>query len=83
MHRDTDDNREITSRNPVPMADCEDIMLRVVVFESTQTQASSKYFLQKKSPLQKSQEVDVPACQTRKENRLLALNLLTYLRNKI
>lgn len=47
MHRDTNDKREIISRNPVPMADCEDIMLRVVVFESTQTQASSKYFLHK------------------------------------
>lgn len=47
MDRDTYETREIISRNPVPISDCEDIMLRVVVFDSTQTQASSKYFLEK------------------------------------
>ena len=41
----TDDKREIIKRNPIPISACEDSMLSIVEFDSTQTQGSSKYFL--------------------------------------
>ena len=39
------ENKEIIRRKPSPISACEDSILRVVVFDSTQTQGSSKYFL--------------------------------------
>lgn len=41
----TDEIKEISRRKPSPISVCEESMLRVVVFDSTQTQGSSKYFL--------------------------------------
>lgn len=41
----THENNDIIRRKPSPISVCEDSMLRVVVFDSTQTQSSSKYFL--------------------------------------
>lgn len=43
--RKTDENSEMISKNPSPISACEVSMLRVVLFDSTQTQGSSKYFL--------------------------------------
>lgn len=42
---ETDENKEMISRKPSPISAFEESMLRVVVFDSTQTQGSSKYFL--------------------------------------
>ena len=41
----TDDNRERIRTNPTPIAACEERMLSKVVFDSTHTHGSSKYFL--------------------------------------
>jgi hypothetical protein len=42
---ETYENSERTSRNPSPISACDVSILRVVLFDSTQTQGSSKYFL--------------------------------------
>lgn len=41
----TNENRERTRRNPSPISACEERMLSIVVFDSTHTHGSSKYFL--------------------------------------
>lgn len=41
----TDESKEMSRRKPSPISVCEESMPRVVVFDSTQTQGSSKYFL--------------------------------------
>lgn len=41
----------MTSRNPSPISACDVRILRVVLFDSTQTQGSSKYFLFKQKKL--------------------------------
>nr|GMD53973.1 hypothetical protein Iba_chr11cCG7730 [Ipomoea batatas] len=41
----TDEKREIIKRNPSPISACEVSILSVLAFDSTQTHASSKYFL--------------------------------------
>lgn len=43
--RDTHEKRAMIRIKPFPISACEESILRVVVFDSTQTQASSKYFL--------------------------------------
>lgn len=42
----TDESKEMIKMKPSPISACEDRMLRVVEFDSTHTQGSSKYFLQ-------------------------------------
>lgn len=42
----TDESKEMIRMKPSPISACEDRMLRVVEFDSTHTQGSSKYFLQ-------------------------------------
>lgn len=42
----TDEIKEMIRMKPSPISACEDRMLRVVEFDSTHTQGSSKYFLQ-------------------------------------
>ena len=39
------ESREIIRRKPIAISACDERMLRVVVFDSTHTQGSSKYFL--------------------------------------
>jgi len=46
---ETDENNEMISRNPSPISACDVSILRVVLFDSTQTQGSSKYFLYKQN----------------------------------
>ena len=41
----TNESKDIIKRKPFPISTCEESMLSVVVFDSTQTQGSSKYFL--------------------------------------
>jgi len=42
---ETDENNEMINRNPSPISACDVSIWRVELFDSTQTQASSKYFL--------------------------------------
>lgn len=42
---DTHEKRAMIRIKPFPISACEESILRVVVFDTTQTQASSKYFL--------------------------------------
>ena len=43
--RETDEKIEMIRRKPSPISACDESMFRVVTFDSTQTQGSSKYFL--------------------------------------
>lgn len=45
VSKSTNEKRDTISRSPSPISACAERMLRVVVFDSTQMQASSKYFL--------------------------------------
>jgi len=50
---ETYENNETISRNPSPISACDVSILRVELFDSTQTQGSSKYFLFKRNSEEK------------------------------